>query len=475
MGLNGRQVRPLPGPVSRLVTPEVRFRAICGGARPSVPSRTHITVTDPLTGDRSGSYLTAGPPGTGGNNAMGDQRSGQFDHLFAGPVRAELGGSPYGAWRSIQANDAVQLRFGFPYPDSFPTEDLCAATEAVLTEEGDRVMQYGGGKHASRLPEIVVERATARGIDCGPGQVRLTNGATDGLTSVCDAFLDPGDLLICGEPTFMGALSVFRASGAAVEGVPVDEDGINVAELSTRLAARRSAGRTTPKLVYVVPTFQNPTGVTLSLTRRKRLLELATEYDFLIIEDDAYGALRYDGEPVPPLAALDDTGRVVRLGTFSKTIGPGIRTGWVIAHEDLLTGLRLVSAGGTNTFTQSVVARFVDDGLLAENIQRLRAGYRERRDHALTCLSEHLPDGATWSNPDGGFFVWVHLPHGIDAADLLPAAVDEGVVYLPGHRFFPGDGGDNSLRLSFSYVGREDLDRGIAALGRTIRDAIADE
>jgi len=404
-----------------------------------------------------------------------DDRSGRFDHLLAGTVRDQLGGSPYGAWRSVRDADAVQLSFGFPFPESFPNDELAAATAAVLEREGDRVMQYGGGEYADALSDFVADRASDRGIDLESRTVSLTNGATDGLATVCDAFLEPGDTVVVGAPTFMGALTVFRSYGVELESVPVDESGLDVAALEDRLASMRERGLATPTMVYVVPNFQNPTGATLPEDRRERLVALAEEYDFVVLEDDAYGELRYDGDPVPPLAALDERGRVVRVGTFSKTIGPGVRTGWVIADEELEEPLKIASAGGTNTFTQSVVARYAEDGRYDANVRDLREAYGERRDEALASLSRHMPADADWTDPDGGFFVWITLPEGIDAERLLETAAEEGVVYLPGSMFYPEEGGENCLRISFSYVDSEAFDRGIEALGRAVRGAMADQ
>jgi 2-aminoadipate transaminase len=404
-----------------------------------------------------------------------NDRSERFDHLLAGTVRDQLGGSPYGAWRSVRDADAVQLSFGFPFPESFPNDELAAATAAVLEREGDRVMQYGGGEYADALSDFVADRASDRGIDLESRTVSLTNGATDGLATVCDAFLEPGDTVVVGAPTFMGALTVFRSYGVELESVPVDESGLDVAALEDRLASMRERGLTTPTMVYVVPNFQNPTGATLTRERRERLVALAEEYDFVVLEDDAYGELRYDGDPVPPLAAVGERGRVVRVGTFSKTISPGVRTGWVIADEELEEPLKIASAGGTNTFTQSVVARYAEDGRYDANVRDLREAYGERRDEALASLSRHMPADADWTDPDGGFFVWITLPEGIDAERLLETAAEEGVVYLPGSMFYPDDGGENCLRVSFSYVDSEAFDRGVEALGRAVRGAMTDQ
>ncbi len=401
-----------------------------------------------------------------------DERTGAFDHLLAAPAREALEGAAYGDWRSVSAPDAAAMHYGFPFPDSFPNEDLVAAAEAVFAAEGDRALQYGGGEYADRLLDVVVARSRERGIDCDRGAVELTNGATHALDLVCRTFLDPGDVLFVEAPTFMGALTLFRNFGVTIEGVPVDDDGLDVEALAEDLAARRAAGRPTPKLLYAIPTFQNPTGTTMPRDRRERLLELAAEYDFLVVEDDAYGDLRYRGESVPTLAELDDEGRVVHLGTFSKTVVPGVRTGWAVGHEEVVDALARANAGGTNVFTRGLLGYYCTEGDFEANLDALRQAYGRRLDHVLDWLAEHLPPGATWTDPDGGFFVWVELPEDIDADAMLPAAAEEGVTYLPGSTFYPDGGGTNALRLSVSHAPLDEMERGIRALARATRAAL---
>ncbi|WP_135805261.1 aminotransferase-like domain-containing protein [Halorussus marinus] len=403
-----------------------------------------------------------------------NERTGAFDHLFTETVRDGLNEEGYGSWRSIKAPGAVSLSFGFPFPESFPEDQLVAAAEAVFEQEGERALQYGGGEYVDRLTETVVERERERGIDCDEENVLLTNGSTHAIDVVCHTFLERGDEVFVEAPTFMGALKLFANYGVDVTGFEADADGLDVDALAAELDARRADGRPLPKLLYTIPTFQNPGGTTMSRPRRERLLELAEEYDFVVLEDDAYDDLRYRGEPVAPLAALDDSGRVVRVNTFSKTIAPGVRTGWVLADAEPLAEITRMRAGGTNTFTQSVLGRYCAEGRFEADVEELRAAYERRCDHMLDLLDEHMPPGAEWTEPNGGFFVWVELPEGIDAEALLPTAADEGVTYLPGEQFFPDDGGENCLRLSFSHVSLDEMERGIRALARATESTLAD-
>lgn len=390
-------------------------------------------------------------------------------HLYAAPVRESLDLAGYGSWRAISAPDAVSLSFGFPFPDSFPTDELDAATETVLAEEGSRALQYGGGEYASHLPEFAAKRARERGMSVTTAdEVVLTNGAAHATDVVAHTFLDPGDEVVLEAPTYMGTLKLLQNYGVDVTGIPVDDDGMVVSALADYLADSRAAGEAMPKLVYTIPDFQNPAGTTLSRERRRRLLELAAEYDFVVMEDDPYGELHYADEPEPPLRALDDDGRVVRITTVSKTIAPGVRTGWIVADDEVADELGRMAVGGSNAFTRSVVGRYCKAGYFEEHVAELRERYAERRDHMLACLDRHMPADARWTEPDGGFFVWVTLPDGLSADEVLPTAADEGVTYLPGSMFYPDRETSDDLRLSFSYVSPEEMDEGVAALARAL-------
>ena len=396
-----------------------------------------------------------------------------LEHLFADTVRDTMGSAVYGDWRSIQNADAVPLAFGFPYPESFPNEELTAATESLLSSEPERALQYGGGRHADGLRDLVVDRARDRGIDCSAETIHLTNGATRAIDTVCRTFLEPGDEVVVEAPTFMGALGIFRNHGAAVTGVAVDEEGLDVDALADDLAARAQRGDPQPKLVYTIPDFQNPTGVTMATDRRERLLDLAERYDFVVLEDDPYGRLRYEGSERPPLKALDVDDRVVRVNTFSKTIAPGVRTGWIVADEATTAQFDRIDAGGEPSFTRGLIERYCTDGRLDRAVARLCEGYERRRDRMLASLEARMPPGVTWSEPSGGFFVWVEFPEATDAEALLPDAIDAGVTYLPGTFFYAGDDGRRFARLSFSHASPSAIDDGIEALARTVRDRVS--
>lgn len=399
-------------------------------------------------------------------------RSGDLEHLFTDAVRDGMGSTVYGDWRSIQNADAVQLAFGFPYPESFPNRELVSATESLFASEPDRALQYGGGEHADALRDVIVDRARERGIDCSANAIHLTNGATRAIDTVCRVFLEPGDEVVVEAPTFMGALGIFRNHGATVTGVDMDEDGLDVDALAGDLAARAERGASQPKLVYTIPDFQNPTGVTMATDRRERLLDLAETYDFVVLEDDPYGRLRYEGSERPPLKALDGADRAVRINTFSKTIAPGVRTGWIVADERTAAQFDRIDAGGEPSFTRGLIHSYCADGRLDRAVSRLCEGYERRRDRMLASLEAHMPPDVSWSEPSGGFFVWIAFPDGTDTDAMLPEAIDAGVTYLPGPFFYPDDDGERFARLSFSHVPPSAIDEGIESLARTVRNRV---
>lgn len=394
--------------------------------------------------------------------------SDAIDHLFTAATRERIGRSAYGDWRSIARADAVSLSFGFPDLSCLPTDGLLEAFEAVLASDGPQALQYGGGETSELLAPFIRERARDHGDIGSDHEVVVTNGATHAVDTACRAFLEPEDVILVEGPTFMGVMGVFWNYGVDIVSVPVDDDGLDVDQLAEGLA---SGAIPSPKLLYTIPTFHNPTGTTMPAGRRERLVELAVDYDFAIIEDNAYGELRYDGNPEPALTALDSDGRVVQTGSFSKTVAPGVRLGWILAEESLAETLGSLAPGGTNTFTRSIVGHYCDSGAFADALPTLRETYARKRDRLLAALDRHMPPSATWTDPEGGFFLWVELDEEIDTAELLPTAAEAGVTYLPGEMFFPNGGGEHGMRLSFSYADLDDIDRGVEVLAEVIRDA----
>jgi 2-aminoadipate transaminase len=305
---------------------------------------------------------------------------------------------------------------------------------------------------------------------CGPDNVLVTNGSQQALDLVGKVLLNPGDAVLVEKPTYLGALQAFNQYQATYAAVPMDEDGMRVDAVERLLERDRASRRI--KFIYALPNFQNPTGRTMSLERRRRLVELADQYGVPIVEDDPYGELRYEGEPLPALKSLDPSGEtVIYLGTFSKILAPGFRLGWVVASHNALEVL-LHGKQPTDLHTgmaQQMATYFVSrDGFVDEHVERIKAFYRERRDVMLRAIEEHFPEDAHFTRPAGGLFVWAELPPNIDTRELLLAAVKERVAFVPGQGFYPDGSGTNTMRLNFSNVPPEQLREGIRRLGQAI-------
>jgi 2-aminoadipate transaminase len=369
----------------------------------------------------------------------------------------------------------IYLVGGMPDPGSLPRADLVEAARTVLLgPAGAEALNYGpvGG-----YPGLVaiVQRLLARrhGVEAGPENILITAGASQAIALVCQAVVEPGDVVIVEGPTFAGSLRTIQAFGPEIVTVPVDEEGLVTAALAETLARLARAGRRV-KLLYTIPTFQNPTGATLSLARRQELLDLAARYQVLILEDDAYYELRFEGEPLPPLYALDRSGLVVRVNTLSKILAAGVRLGWITAAPPLLRAFRLLKLdGGTSPFASHIAAAYLERHL-ETHLEDLIAVYRQKRDALLGALATEVGDRATWSRPAGGFFVWLRLPPSVDGQTLLRLARAEGVAYLPGPLCFPDGRGWEFVRFAFSYETPERLVEGVRRFGRALRRALGE-
>lgn len=391
----------------------------------------------------------------------------EYDRFFPAHVRSALAYDPPGTWMPRPRPGAVRLNSGYPFPAVVPSQELAAVAAELLAEEGDKPLQYMGSQAMASLPALLRRRMAERSMALAEPELLVTAGASQAIDLAARALLTGSDLVAVEAPTYMEALEMFRNYTPQIIGYPVDEQGLQVERLAADLAARRAAGRPTPKLLYTIPTFQNPTGATLSLGRRKALLELAEAYDFLILEDDAYGELAF-GEPLPSLKALDRRGRVIYLGSLSKVIAPGLRVGWAAGPAPLLQAMALYKKDLEAPLSMAITARYLDRFDLGARVAGLRPRYRERRDFAVAALERHMPGQVRWLLPQGGYFLWLHTP-GVDTAELLPRALEAGVSYVPGKHFFFGDGGGREhLRISYSYLDLDLLERGIALLGRLL-------
>jgi 2-aminoadipate transaminase len=369
-------------------------------------------------------------------------------------------------------NSAKYISFyaGFPDPGSLPAADIIEATRVALETDGEWALQYGSGQgYSGLIDELVKKLARDQKIQATSENILITNGASQAVTLIVDMLVDPGDVVLSEVPTWSGAVHGFRAAGAEVREIPVDADGTDVEVLAAELSDLRARGKRA-KLLYVIPNFQNPTGVTTTLLRRERIMALAREHEVPIIEDDAYFDLRYAGERRPTLYSMDRDGLVMYLGTFSKIMAAGVRLGWCVAHPKVilqLSGLKF--EGGTSPFAGHVAAEFCSSGTLVEHIDELRKLYLVRRDTMLEALERTMPDGVTWTTPEGGFFVWVDLPAGCSVKTLQPAAREQGVEFLPGTACYFHGQGDDKIRLSYSFATEEQITQGIEVLANLVR------
>lgn len=385
----------------------------------------------------------------------------RFEHLFTRRART-LMPPLYGP---MPGGDLISFTYGFADPHLFPGEALLAAAAAAMAEHIDSTLNYG--PTAPELRAQVAARLQARGIAAEEANVLITYGSSQALGLLPQVFVEPGDLVLIEGPTFLGAVRFFADAGAQLITIPVDAEGLDVDALEEQLRslARRNLRA---KFLYCIPTFQNPTGVTLSLERRHRLVALAAEYGLPVIDDDAYGELRFVGAPLPPLAALDQQGWVISLGTFSKILAPGLRLGWVYARPELIQRLEMLKIeGSSGPFLTRTVAHYSRDGRLDTHIVALRQRYHQKCDLMLEAIAQHFPTDVRVRRPEGGFFVWCDLPAGVSATALLERATQQGVIYLPGTRCFANGQGDNAIRLAFSYLPDSLIRDGIARLGRS--------
>lgn len=367
--------------------------------------------------------------------------------------------------------DIISLSGGMPDVSLIPEESLRIAVEAAVSTKKSASLQYGstdGREDTRRVCCMIMEK---QGIYSKPDEVLITTGAQEALDLIAKAFIDPGDIIVAEGPTYLGALQAFSAYEPDIRCIPFDQNGMRMDLLEEELAR---IGKGNVRFLYTIPNFQNPGGVTLSKERRTRLLELSYEYEFVIVEDDPYGRLRFEGEPIETLKSIDDS--VIYLGTISKILAPGLRTGWIAAPKKVLSYINLVKQGTDlcgSSFDQVVVEHYFTDTPWEETLSKFISTYHTRRDAMLAALDKHFPPEATWTHPEGGFFIWATLPPYVDTGSMLATALEQGVTYTPGDGFYPnGLGGQNSMRLAFCFEDPERLEEAIRRLGHVIDEQL---
>lgn len=362
----------------------------------------------------------------------------------------------------------IYLAGGLPAPESFPVKAFKESCVTVLDEVGAQALQYGTTEGYKPLRKCLAERMrNQKGIACGSDNVLLTSGSQQALEMVGKLFIDYGDIVVLESPSYLGAIQAFNLFAPRYVTVPTDEEGMIIGELERILQI------VTPKFIYTVPTFQNPSGRTMSVERRKHLMAVAESYDVIIVEDDPYGELRYTGEAVPPIKAFDTTGRVLYLSTFSKILSPGIRLAWVVASEEFTQKLVLLKQATdlcTAPFIQYATYEYCQSGGMDEHIDKIREMYAVRMDAMLKALEKYFPrEGVSWTHPEGGMFLWVTLPDEIDVEDVLKESVANKVAFVPGTSFYVDGRPHSTMRLNFSNATPSQIDEGIKRLAEIVR------
>jgi 2-aminoadipate transaminase len=385
----------------------------------------------------------------------------------------------YDPLASVQAAGppgTVSFIYGLPDPVTFPVDELRRAADHVLRERPEVALQYGPEQGYGPLIDCLRDKlAREEGLILQRPQLMLTGGSAQALTHLCTLFSRPGDIVLVEAPTYHETIQLFRDHGLLSLQISTDDGGLRVEALADRLQTLARRGERA-RFLYTIPNFQNPSGITLAGDRRQAVLDLVERYDLLVVEDDVYRDLPYEGKVPPSLFELDGGRRVLRIGSFSKILAPGVRMGWLMGPEGLIerligSGLRCMG-GGANPLMANILATYCQQGLLAPHIQRLRQVYCERRDAMLTALATHMPDGVAWTQPSGGFFVWMSLPHPLRSADIATRASEAKLLVPVGDPFFAEAPTGQHLRLAFSYVSPDKIERGIRILAQVLRSAL---
>jgi 2-aminoadipate transaminase len=395
-----------------------------------------------------------------------------LDHLYSKSACCAVPSAIREINKLVDSPGMKSLAGGWPDPAVFPADDIIRMTSEQLSKHADRVLQYGTTEGLSELrQELARISAEHYGIKCSPDHILVTAGSAQGMDLACRVIINPDDVIFVGLPTYFGGTGAVMAACGELQGVEIDDDGMNTLHLEARLQALKNSGKRA-KGIYVIPNFQNPTGATLSLQRRQHLVELALSYDLVIFEDDPYGDLRFEGRHLPPIMSLDTSGRVIHMRSTSKTFAPGLRVAWTIGRPDMIRKMVVAKQFvdvATNTLAQYILLEFIRSGLLEERIKLNNQHYKRKRDFMLEQLEIHFPKPVQWNHPAGGFFIFVRLPQHMDASELLSEAIERKVAFVAGEPFFIDHSGTHTFRLSYSQSSKSVIASAVAELGRLIK------
>ena len=416
-----------------------------------------------------------GPRGTKGSGSSPSRDLERYAKLFASRTRVMTSSAMRDLMAITERPEVISLAGGLPDTSTFPSETLAAVMAGVAAESSARALQYGPTDGMQATRETIARVMAAEGADVHPGEIIVTTGGQQVIDLLCKALIDPGDVIVAEGPTYPGAVPTFSSYQADVVQIGMDADGMLIDELEATLERLEGEGRR-PKFIYTVPTFQNPAGVTMSLPRRRRLVEVARERELIVLEDNPYGLLRYEGDPLPTLHELDGGQFVVYAGTFSKILSPGLRLGWAAAPRPVLEKLNLGAQASDlcpSSFTQMFVSAYFRTGHWERYMVELRELYHRRRDVMLESLATHFPPQATWTRPEGGLFVWATLPDFLDTTDLLALALSRNVAFVPGRAAYLDGRGGSAMRLNFSGSTEDEIREGIRRIGELVREQVA--
>ena len=395
-----------------------------------------------------------------------------LDHLYSKSACCAVPSAIREISKLVDSPGMKSLAGGWPDPAVFPADDIVRMTTEQLQKHADQVLQYGTTEGLSELRQELARISEAHyGIECSPDHILVTAGSAQGMDLACRVLINPDDVIFVGMPTYFGGTGAVMAACGELQGVEIDDDGMNTRYLETRLQALKNSGKRA-KGIYVIPNFQNPTGTTLSLRRRQHLVELAQSHDLVIFEDDPYGDLRFEGRHLPAIMSLDTSGRVIHMRSTSKTFAPGLRVAWTIGQPDMIRKMVVAKQFvdvATNTLAQYILLEFIRSGLLEKQIKLNNQHYKRKRDFMLEQLEIHFPEPVQWNHPAGGFFIFVKLPRHMDASELLTEAIEQKVAFVAGEPFFIDHSGTHTFRLSYSQSDESVIAAAVAELGRLIK------
>lgn len=374
----------------------------------------------------------------------------------------------------VQNPEVISLAGGMPDPATFPTEELNEVVKQILAKNSACALQYSSTEGLTELREFILNWLDEAKEKAGLDNIMITSGSQQGLDLVSKVLLNPGDTLIVELPSYLAALNAFRSYGGEMAGIPMDDEGMQIDILEETLTKLKN-DRKKVKFIYTISNFQNPAGVTMSLARRKKILEVAKKYEVLILEDNPYDKLRFEGEPIPSIYSLDNEGYVISLGTFSKILCPGLRLAWILGNKEIIEKLVIMKQATdlcTTVLNQLIAYEYCCQNDIDKNIESNVEIYRRKRNGMLEALDKYFPVEVTWTKPQGGFFVFATLPEYIDTGEMFKEAIEENVAYVPGGPFFADGKGQNTMRLSFCFPSVEDIDEGIKRLGKIIKKRI---